>query len=143
MEINDQIQENNQVDSFRAKYDSNFAWSDVDDYDEDKAILLNDFKKDLADLETGMVAHQNKNQPVPRLSKDDRALSKKQPEIHQKNKGFIESAFGSCCAVNNDLNKRENKYYTKFKTSMIESYDSNNAQHEYNLQQLYHKVFRE
>lgn len=134
MDINDQIQENqNPEDDLRAKYDLNFAWSDVDDYGEDQAILLNDFKKDLADLETGMVDHKNKNQPAPRLSKDDRQLSKKQPEVHQKNKGFIESAFGSCCAVNNDLNRRENKYYTKFKTSMIQAFDSNNAQHEYNL----------
>ena len=55
----------------------------------------------------------------------------------------MESAFASCCAVNNDLNKRENKYYNKFKSSMIGPYSSDNQEHEYNLQQLYHKAFRE
>ena len=70
MESNNQIQEN-QVDSNRAKYDLNFAWSDIDDIDEDKAILLNDFKKDLADLETGMIKNKM-NAPVPNLTRDDR-----------------------------------------------------------------------
>lgn len=91
-----------------------------------------------------MISKKNKNVgPPPRLSKDDRERAKKQPSPHQKNKGFIETTFGSCCAVNNDLNKRENKYFNRFKESMIAPFDSENAEHEYNLQQLYHKVFRE
>ena len=59
-------------------------------------------------------------------------MAKKQPSPHQKNKGVFETVF-SCCAANHDLNKRENKFYTRFKNDMVGAYDGENSEHEYNL----------
>lgn len=49
--------------------------------------------------------------------------------------------FGSCCAISNDLNKRELKYYNKFASSMIQDYDPDNTEHEQNLRSFYKLVF--
>jgi hypothetical protein len=71
--------------------------------------------------------------PPPKMTNDDKRQAKKQPRRHSKNKGFIESLFGTCCAQNHDLNKRELKYYNKFVNSMIQEYDRENQDHEENL----------
>lgn len=49
--------------------------------------------------------------------------------------------FGSCCAISNDLNKRELKYYNKFVSQMIQDYNPSNSEHEDNLRAFYKLVF--
>jgi hypothetical protein len=62
---------------------------------------------------------------------------------HENNKSIIESLFGCCCgARNQDLNKREAKYWRKFKEGMVKEYDKENADHEYNLKRLWLKAFK-
>lgn len=62
---------------------------------------------------------------------------------HLQNKGMFEQLFGCCCgARNQDLNKREAKYWRKFKESMIKEYDQKNVDHEYNLKHLWLKAFK-
>jgi hypothetical protein len=59
-----------------------------------------------------------------------------------KNKPFQETLLSFCClGRSKDLNKRENRYYTKFK-AMVMDYDHSNPEHERHLQMLYTKVFK-
>jgi len=67
------------------------------------------------------------------MTNDDLKMAKKQPQRHQQKKGIIEQALQICCVPSNDLNKRENKYFTKFVKTMIGDFDSSNPQHESDL----------
>lgn len=134
-----------QMEEMRKKYEENFNWSEIDEFDEDKMILLNEFKADYnevhGDLEEGMISNSHKRlAPPPKMTAGDREIAKSQPIRHKQNKRFSESIFGQfqmCCGCrcvdNHDLNKRENKYYNRFAKGMIEDYDSSNSVHEYNL----------
>ena len=48
----------------------------------------------------------------------------------------------SCCVRSYDVNKRENKFYNKFKSNMVQDYELGNAEHEYNLALLFKKAFK-
>jgi|688.fasta_scaffold2171061_1 hypothetical protein len=48
----------------------------------------------------------------------------------------------ACCVRSYDVNKRENKFYNKFKSNMVKEYESENAEHEYNLALLFKKAFK-
>ena len=132
-------------------YEHCFNWSEYNEMDEDKEILLNDFKNDLAadplnqnDLETNMLTtstSKRKVAPPPKMTSDDKQPAMKQPKVHESNRGFMESVFGTCCAVDHDLNKRELKFYNKFAQSMICEYDRDVPEHEQNLKKLYAKAF--
>lgn len=51
------------------------------------------------DLEEGMLSkRKSRIRPPPKMTSNDKQLSKKQPASHQKNKGVVESIFGTCCA---------------------------------------------
>jgi hypothetical protein len=64
-------------------YAHNFNWPDTDDWEEERNILLNDFKthvNDLKDLEEGMMPTQETPEiprRVPTLTSNDRAVSQK------------------------------------------------------------------
>ena len=55
----------------------------------------------------------------------------------------MESLFAACCVENQDLNRREQKYYTKFVNQMIKDYDPTSDEHERNLARFYTLVFGE
>ena len=125
-----------------------FEWSSSGDFGaEDREVLLNDFKKDYAeingnDLEQGLTSGKgNRVSPPPPLSAEDATIASKQPNFHNSKKSLSEIACG-CCVATRDLNKREQKYFIKFQQSMISEFDSSNELHEYNLQLLYQKVFK-
>ena len=50
--------------------------------------------------------------------------AKKQPDFHIGNKTMPETCF--FCCINNDLNRRELRYFNKFKENMIAEYDKKN-----------------
>ena len=79
--------------------------------------------------------------PPPKMTGSERKKAQKQPEVHSRNRGFVETVFGSCCACDHDLNKRELKYYNKFTRTMIGDYDKDVPEHERSLQRLYTKVY--
>jgi len=85
------------------------------------------------DLEEGILPKKQSIRPPPRMSNDDKRIASKQPLRHAKNKGLAERVFGACCAANQDLNRREVKYYNKFVNKMINEYDHDNPDHEANL----------
>ena len=90
-----------------------------------------------------MITDADREERQVRLSADDKMKAPKQPMPHLQNKGFVEALFGCCCgARNQDLNKREAKYWRKFKDTMVKQYDKENPDHEYNLKQLWLKAFR-
>jgi hypothetical protein len=117
-----------------------YEWSEADELEDDKEILLNEFKNDMNavdamepnDLEEGILTHK-RIRPVPKMTRDDRQRSKTQPQVHQKHKGIFESIFGTCCAPNHDLNKRELKYYKKFVQGSVKEYDASIPEHEEDL----------
>jgi len=126
--------------------DQYFNWSEIDEHDGDREILLNDFKQDLKhlnDLEEGMLGQQapKKIAAPPRMTRDDKAKARSQPKRHASSKSIFETAFGPCCVVDHDLNKRESKYYNKFMKTMVGDYDKDNTEHERILQEFYAKVF--
>ena len=96
-------------------YASNFNWPDLDDWDEERNVLLNDFKthvNDQNDLETQALETPLSQRRIPTLTSNDKAPSPAQPWQHQKNKPFDESLLSFCCAGRSkDINKRENRYF--------------------------------
>ena len=110
---------------------ANFEWSELDELegDPERNILLNEFKNDLEhvdkmeDLEQGMLPRGASNRvgPTPSLSADDQLLAKRQPDQHENNKTFFDRLC-ACCTENQDLNKRECRYYRKFAQTMQSPY---------------------
>ena len=117
--------------NYDGKYLDNFSWGEIDDADEEKQILLNDFKKDLedingnkGDLEENLLPKVKRNQirPALQLNNSDKETAPNQPADHAKNKAFAETLFSNCCcrSMNNDLNRRELRCYARFKQTMFQ-----------------------
>ena len=118
----------NQEQAMRRKYEENFSWIE-EDIDEERNTLMKDYKVDVVqigeqnDLEEGLndntppSTRNSMNRMLPKLTDDDRTKSPRQPPAHLQNKGFEENFLSfCCCARSKDLNKRENRFYNKFKT---------------------------
>ena len=86
-------------------------------------------------MEEGMLTQATKKKvsSAPKMTNDDRKKASKQPEVHTRNRGFVETVFGTCCAMDHDLNKRELKYYNKLTKTMVVDYDKDVPEHEKNL----------
>ena len=69
----------------------------------------------------------------------DRQPAFTQPNFHQSKKTCGESIF-FCCITSKDLNVREDKFYQKFKKTMVEPYDSTKEEHERNLARLFYSA---
>ena len=96
-------------------YAQSFQWPDTDEWEEERNVLLNDFKthvNEMNDLETQALDTPINQRRIPTLTSNDKAVSPGQPHQHQKNKPFDESLFSFCCAGRSkDLNKRENRFF--------------------------------
>ena len=47
-----------------------------------------------------------------------------------------------CCIRDNDINRRESRFFKKFVNSMVKAYDQNEEKHELALKRLYLEAFR-
>ena len=105
---------------------------------------MNQRGSDLEEGTTPLLAPADRGEdPQPRLTSDDKETAPVQPREHSENKGLAEKLCACCCAsrLDLDLNKREARYYNKFKELVVD-YDKENPEHEFHVKLLYQKAFK-
>eukprot|EP00347_Sterkiella_histriomuscorum_P023455 403334575 len=106
-----------------------YQWhSDDEEEQTEHNQLLQDFRE----------KHFNNNEVVKKSYSVEEL--RRQPIFHSRQKSFFEKLC-KCCVENKDLNKREIKYFYKFRDELVMHYDEKNPDHEATLRSLYIQVF--